>query len=492
MAANKTLVRTTDGVAITSGATGLQIDSLLSVIGHERTRTDLLERYSSIVEPQDIAFTDDGNAQRMVLLFDGVIKYVKEGDRWFIWNGAFWQPDSNKEIGMMTIGKIISRLMMLNEYSRGGESSRIPFITYSGMERGIRSMISLSRSETSVQIAPSELDAHPFFFNVNNGTLDLRSGDFYAHNPSNLMTKTANVDFLATAVCPTFDNFLRQVTENDEDLALFLQKVFGYALTGDNREQVFFNFFGGGKNGKSTLVNLFVKILGDYAEVLPVVALLRRNNDSIPNDIAMLPGKRLVVTDEIDQDRKLNESLVKTITGGDQVSARYLHKEFFSFQPECKLIIPANHLPQISGKDEGIWRRTKVVPFLHTVPKENRDMELPEKLLAEGSGILNWAIQGCTKWLDEQLGTCDAVEEATRSFHGDMDRFSGFVGERCVTGTQHEILAKKLKESYDEWATGDAELARNDKSFSRELKDRGLRNKKTNVGQKWFGIALKP
>ena len=205
----------------------------------------------------------------------------------------------------------------------------------------------------------------------------------------------APVEFDPEAACPTFRAFLETIFANNENITEFLQRVLGYALTGNTREQIVNILCGTGSNGKSTLLGVIADILGDYAAQIESSTLMVKRGESINNDIARLAGRRFVSAIEAEAGKRLAESLVKTMSGGDRIVARFLHKEFFEFKPEFKVFLATNHRPRIYGTDHAIWRRIRLVPFDVVIPDDEQDSTLPEKLRRELPGVLAWMVSGC-------------------------------------------------------------------------------------------------
>ncbi|HYU47276.1 MAG TPA: phage/plasmid primase, P4 family, partial [Terriglobales bacterium] len=256
--------------------------------------------------------------------------------------------------------------------------------------------------------------------------LNLKTGTLQPHCREDLLTKCLPIAYDPNAECPTWLDFLKTIMANNAALITFLQRAIGYSLTGDTSEQCLFIAHGSGSNGKSTFLEVLQALLGDYAESTPSASLLAKDrHDGIPNDIARLRGARLVTAVEIGEGKRLNEELVKRLTGQDTMTARFLFAEFFDFHAEFKLWIACNHLPTIRGTDHAIWRRIRLIPFTVTIPDEQQDKKLPGKLQAELPGILRWAIQGCLAWQEQELSTPSEVIAATKDYRALMDVIGG-------------------------------------------------------------------
>ncbi|GHU12348.1 hypothetical protein FACS1894161_0380 [Spirochaetia bacterium] len=245
-----------------------------------------------------------------------------------------------------------------------------------------------------LNVKTDHLDTNPWLLNVENGTVDLRTGELREHRQEDMITKIAHVTYDKNADCPIWRNFLMEIMNYNAELIRFIQTAAGWAITGNTSEQSMFILFGTGANGKSTFLNTIMNLLGDYAIATPTETFMKKSGDQITNDIARLRGTRSVTTTEAEQRRRLSEPLIRQITGNDRMTARFLYGEFFSFVPTFKIFMATNHKPVIKGTDHGIWRRIKLIPFTNRIPEEKQDKNLEEKLRAEASGILNWLLEG--------------------------------------------------------------------------------------------------
>jgi putative DNA primase/helicase len=309
-----------------------------------------------------------------------------------------------------------------------------------------------------------------------------------------MITKLVPVEYDQGATCPfTWLSFLQTVLAGNAALIKFLQKAIGYALTGSTREQSLFFLYGLGANGKSTLLDIILRLLADYGKRTSGETFLVKKGGQIPNDIAALRGARFVAAVEVESGRRLAEVLIKEMTGGDTISARFLHAEFFEFKPEFKIFLAANHKPVIRGTDHAIWRRVHLIPFDVQIPEEQQDKELPAKLQAELPGILNWAIEGCLLWQREGLMPPQEVTEATEGYREEMDPISDFIAECCIVAPGASVKAKELYGAYTEWAEDNKEKKPLSlTAFGLTLTDRGFQKGRGSAGV-WFryGIGLK-
>mgnify|MGYP000214335652 FL=1 len=308
-----------------------------------------------------------------------------------------------------------------------------------------------------------------------------------------MFTQETGVDFSENVDCPLWIKFLNQTFQNDQELIHFVQKIIGYSLTGSNAEQKMFILYGNGRNGKSVLLNIVKYIFGSYAKTMNATTIMQKrigSSQGATSDIARLEGARLVVSSEANEGDRLDESLVKQMTGGDTLVARYQYGKDFEFDPVFKLFMATNHKPKIYGTDEGIWRRLVIIPFTHTVKKENVDKKLEDKLKAESMGILKWAIEGAMMWQSEGLNPPDVIQNAGNEYRKEMDVIEAFIDECCVTNDSYKVKASELFDAYKKWAneTNNWEGMTNNK-FGREITKR-FERKRLTTGNYYLGIDL--
>lgn len=279
-----------------------------------------------------------------------------------------------------------------------------------------------------------------------------------------------------------------RIFENNAPLIRFVQRSFGYALTGSTREQVLFIFWGSGANGKSTLLETMLTGLGDYAQPADSSLLLSRTQDAVRNDVARLAGVRFVPTGETESGRHLAEALIKKLTGGDTVTARYLYSEFFDFRSQAKLFLATNHKPIIRGNDNAIWRRIRLVPFLVIIPEDEQDKALAQKLRKELAGILAWAVEGCLQWQRDGLGLPAEVVAATESYRAEMDVLGQFLKDCVVQRSDLQEGAGRLYSVYKQWCEKNGERPLSQQRFGTALSDRGFRPGRTRRTRLWIGL----
>ncbi len=446
--------------------------------------------------------TDLGNARRLVNLHGSEIRYCGELESWFLWNGKAWVKDVKQ--GIMKKAKETVRHIYKEASSIENDEhrqARVKWGRASESRKHLQDMIFLAQSEPELDINLSDMDGDPFLLNVKNGVIDLKTGDLLPHDKTRLLTKYVDIPYDKTAVCPVWETALMKYmgfTGNDpekDERALvmmeFLQRAVGYTLTGDTSEKCFFFLHGNtGNNGKSTFTNILKLILGSYAKHVKIDALLQKKYDSIPNDIAMLPGARGVVSSEIPKGKRLNESLVKDLTGKDTISARFMRGEWFDFIPVFKLWIFGNDKPVVSP-DDAIFSRVNLIPFDVHIPDHEIDKHFDNKLKKELPGILTWAVDGCLKWQKDGLMRTEEVVKATNEYRQEMDIVNDFIEEECTVTVNAKVSVKDLYESFTAWCERESHYPLRKREFNARIEKRpGIYKERGNYNaMTWHGIG---
>jgi putative DNA primase/helicase len=346
----------------------------------------------------------------------------------------------------------------------------------------IRAMVTLLKSEPGIRVEADALDRNPWLLNVKNGTLDLKTGKLLSHNPGDLITKMAGASFDPDAQCPRWERFILEVMDGDEDLAGYLRRFSGYALTASTKEQAFLFFSGIGANGKGRFVETIAHILGDYAAPLSPAALTVKYGDTSTNEWAGLRGIRYAYCGEVEPGKVLDSALIKGLTGEDTMRVRHLYREYFSLRPCFKLVYSANGMPKVRDTSYGFWRRCKHVPFNVSFSGEKRDPHLQDKLNVEASGILNWCLSGLSEWLSGGLNEPGIVSAATREYRDDQSVVRAFLDEMTVKIPTHSVLLQKLHEVFLEWAKRNGERNLSNRALKKELEQNGMTTKRGMYG----------
>ena len=354
----------------------------------------------------------------------------------------------------------------------------------------LNALVSLATSESGIGITPDALDSNPWLLNAENGTINLRDGSLQPHQRTDYLTKILPVSYCPYATCPQWEAFLWRVLAEDQALYDFLQRAVGYALTGDTSEQCLFILYGFGQNGKSTFLEVLMDLLREYARQADFGTFLQKTQDAVRNDLARLVGMRIVAAVEADEGKRLSEAVVKQITGGDTITARFLYSEFFDYRPQFKIFLGTNHKPVIKGTDHAIWRRIRLIPFQVTIPKEEQNKHLKDELREELPGILAWAVQGCLEWQRIGLDPPAAVQQATEGYRSEMDVIGSFIADRCVVADYASIQSTSLYKTYEQWCEDNGEKPIAQRELSLRIQERGFDKKHKNTGTFWEGIGL--
>lgn len=436
------------------------------------------------------ACSDTGNAERFVDQHGDDVRFCRAFGKWFVWQGGRWVEDLTDEVLRRT-KDTVRGIVQEAEHLDGPRRAELLRWAARSEDSGRRSaIVNLVRSEDGIGVIPEQFDQDPWLLNVANGTVDLRTGRLRPHRKEDLCTKIAPTVYDENAQCPLFDRFLAQVLP-DTEVRAFMQRFFGYALTGVIREHVLPICWGSGGNGKGVLFGAVQHVIGDYARHVQAELLMARRGDSSHStDRAQLMGLRLATASETEEGRALGEATVKALTGGDRITARFMRQDNFEFAPTHKLALMTNSKPIIRGTDNGIWRRVRLVPFTVVVPEEKQDTKLPEKLQAEASGILRWLIEGCLAWQRDGLGTAGAIARATESYRDDQDVLGQFLEERCLLGAGHRAPSTDLFKAYERWAEAIGNRPMSQTAFGRRLGDRGLDRIKTGGRKVYEGVRL--
>jgi putative DNA primase/helicase len=473
--------------------------------------------------PVHARLTDVGNGERLAAMLGGGARYVHEWG-WLTWTGAHWEFDHMGELQRMAkktalsiyaeaaaaSGTGVSQAMAMA--AAGADAGQTPssqaldatlgetgahvkrihkWAKDSQSAARIQAMIDMAASELGVVERSTSFDVDHHLLNVRNGTVDLATGKLRDARPADLITRCAPVDYDVTAKCPTWLAFLDRIMGRNGAMISFLQRAAGYSLSGDITEHVLLFCHGSGGNGKSTFLTTLITILGDYARQTSPDLLMVRQGEVHPTGLADLRGKRFVAAIETEEGKRLAESLVKQLTGGDPISARFMRQDFFNFMPECTLWLGANHKPVVRGTDYAIWRRIKLIPFTVTITESEKDANLPKRLLAEAPGILNWLLEGYREYLHLGLAVPETVAAATEGYRQDSDVFGDFLAACTVVNDKATAPAQKLYDAYGAWAAvNGVHPVVSSVRFAGLLQERGFAKGRVASGIIWYGIGL--
>lgn len=455
---------------------------------HASGRTTAGSTREAVEEPLR---TDAGNARRLVAAHGRDLRFVP-GIGWHTWDERRWRRDLDGEA--MRRAKATVEAMRFEAANLAGDTTELfkHAVRSEGRFR-LEAMVKLAESELPLIADTDDLDADPLLLNVRNGTLDLRTGELRAHSRNDLLTKLAGCDYDPNAACPRFEAFLAEVLDGDAELIAYVRRWAGYSLSGEVSAQRFPILHGFGLNGKTTLIETLCDVLGDYGQSAdPTTFTTAASNRAARSDLARLRGARLVTAVEMPPDAQLNEALVKQLTGGDRVTARFLYRDEFDFRPQCKIWLAVNHLPAIQSDGRAMWRRVCVIPFSVEIARPNEGLR--QELLNELPGILAWAVQGCLEWQRIGLGSCRAVEIATSSYAHRQDQIGAFVEDVCTVDPGARVEATALWSAYRAWceALGTTLRARSSKELSERLSARGIGSPLKSNGKRFrVGLTLR-
>lgn len=436
--------------------------------------------------------TEAANATRLVERFGNDVRWCDPWNKWLVWDGKRWKHDDSRRVEALAKSVAADLWDEVAEASKEADDATLKhmwkFVAVSNQANGIRNAVSLSRPDLAV--LPATLDTHQWLLNVDNGTLDLRDGTLRPHDRNDYLTQLAPVAYDPAARFTTWRRFLETILAGNRDLIVYVQRLVGLSLTGSTREHLLPFLHGIGANGKSTFIGTLLAMLGqDYAIKAPTDLLLAKQ-DTHPTERADLYGKRLVACVEAEDGRRLAESLVKELTGGDKVRARRMREDFWEFQATHKIWLAANHKPVVRGTDHGIWRRIKLLPFTVTIPDDQQDKELPAKLLDELPGILAWSVEGCRQWLADGLREPECVRAATGDYRNEMDLVGRFIDECCIIDPKETVGATALFKRYRQWCDDTGERGLNQTRFGGQMTERGYHSDKVGGRVLRFGIRL--
>ncbi|MHB7917836.1 phage/plasmid primase, P4 family [Staphylococcus borealis] len=438
------------------------------------------------------SYDDTGNTDRFIDRYGHLYKHSYITNKFYIYDGQKWKVDDRG-----TIRKLIDEMIesiknekVLHSEDVTEEEAREAFQKYYKKTRGTQSkkniMNELMHRKT---VTPDEFDKDDMLLNVANGYIDLTSRELYKHDINRMFSQIANTDYSEKMQPAVWLDFLNDIFAGDKAVIRYIQKALGYSLTGSTREQVMFILFGKGRNGKSIFVETIAEILGDYSNNMQAKSLMVKKNDNVNTDIARLSKARFVTSSEPNEGFRFDEGLIKQITGGDKVTARFLYAEEFEYTPKFKIWVSTNHKPIIRGTDDGIWRRLVLIPFDVQIPEEKVDKDLKYKLLREAPAILNWMAEGAYMWMREGLELPEKLKDAGQTYRTEMDVVEQFIQEKCKRAEDVRETGKALYEEYKKWADENNEYKMDKNKFGKKLKEK-FRSKKMNNGVNYLGVEL--
>jgi len=448
-----------------------------------------IDRAKAESAPEEIRDSDMANAARLAARHGEDIRYTAQRG-WFAWDSRRWAADE-KGLRVQALAKETAKSIFAEIENATDRAAMFRHARRSQSKASIDAMVWLARSEPGVPVAITAFDTNGWVLNVANGTLDLRTGQLAGHRRQDLISNIVEVGFDPKAECELWDAFLWRVTDRNDELYAYLRRFVGYLLVGDMSDQSLHFLYGLGANGKSVFCEVLMRLLGEYAVAVSPDLIMLKRHGGIPNDVARLRGVRAALMNETSQGARFDEAKLKDLTGGDTLTARFLHEEFFDFRPTHRIVIRGNHKPAINGTDEGIWRRLRLVPFTVTIPEDERDHHLLSKLEAELPGILNWALQGCREWQAEGLKPPPIIADAVRAYREESDTLGRFIAECCEVRKLGQVKSSLLFKRYQAFAEQSGERWVASKDLPHEMQRRGFDHKRMNQGSVYLGIELR-
>ena len=429
---------------------------------------------------QAVLYSEQYVADLVVDDHQGRLRSVPAWNAWLVWDGQRWAQDTTRAAEAMVASTLRRTAAQHPNPKTATQLSSASKVT---------NVLQLARADRRLVVTPNDLDADPWGLNTPTGIVDLRTGALQPLDPSRLATKVTGVPVDQQGGHPLWDAFLKEATNGDTELIAYLQRLAGYVLTGSTDEHVIAFVYGTGGNGKSVFLNTLHYILGEYAKQAPMSTFIASKLDRHPAEVAALRGARLVTASETNEGGRWNEALLKSLSGGDPITARFLYGQFFTFQPQSKLLLVGNHKPALRNVDVAMRRRFHLVPF--TVRPKHPDLELTQKLRAEAPSILAWMIDGALAWQARGLNAPAVVRAATEEYFEDEDVLGRWIAEDCELAPNALTPTQQLFEAWREWCGTQGEYVGSLKRLSQTLIDRGFQRQRDNKGRSAFaGIRL--
>jgi putative DNA primase/helicase len=438
------------------------------------------EPESDAQDRRPVEFTEEALALSFAETYASNLRYVAAWGRWFLFDGKRWRPDET--LRAFDRARAICRKAAAECYTNTARAI--------ASAKAVNAVVTLAKADRRLAATSDQWDTDPWLLNTPAGAVDLRTGQLRPHIPLDYMTKVTGITPDRGCKTPVWSQFLHRVTNGDRSLIAYLQRVAGYALTGITREHALFFAYGTGGNGKTTFINTIAKCVGNYHRTAPIETFTASRHERHPTDLAHLRGARLVTATETEEGRHWAESKIKTVTGGDTISARFMRQDFFDYRPQFKLLIAGNFKPGLRSVDEAIRRRLHLIPFAVTIPPEERDNELEDRLEGELPGILAWMIDGCLAWQKEGLNPPEVVISATNNYLEAEDVFAAWMDERCEADQQAWETSSALFSDWLAYANNAGEEPGSRRRFAERLTARGFQSKKNN-NRGFSGLRLR-
>lgn len=447
--------------------------------------------------PGAFACTDSGNAERFAARFGADARYCAARRNWLYWSGTEWAWDTNGETARR-VKQVVRGIKAEARASSDAEDRKALFAwAVKSESAGKRKALEeLARGEPGMSVSIDELDRDPWLLNCSNGTVNLRTGALRAHSPSDLITKNTGVAYRAAASTVLWERVLHNLHQGDSELASYLQRIAGYALTGLSTEKKFFFLCGPPDGGKSSYLNALLSCMGSYARTTPFETWIERTQvGGNRDDLVSLQGVRLVASGEVKAQAHWDTAMIKAITGGDRISASAKYESQIEFTPQCTILLAANDAPKARDDDEGFWRRMQRIPIVNEIPAAQQMKDVGERLreAENAEAALAWAVEGCRMWRESGgVGTCAVVEASTAAYREDNDWIGGFL-EQYELVEESTILAPQFRDQYEAFCKREGQRPEATKTLAKRIEKRcpGVRYKMLKGARMWCGIQLR-
>ena len=457
--------------------------------GQEPEGPTVLEEQSSIEH-----LTEGGNAHRLERIHGDDMRFNHTHKKWLVWDGGRWKVDGDGNAARLA-EDVVSMLYITaaNATDSKMRDKIAGFAKSTDSRKGINNMLALAANRRRFALTADDFDKDPWLLGAGEVTIDLNICEAIEPRRSDLITMQAGARYDSFADCPLWKKFLNDIFAGNEDLIHYIKRAVGYCLTGSTSEQIFFFCYGTGANGKSVFLAVLRALMGEYAKQADFSSFLIQRNEKVRNDLAALAGARVITAVEAEEGGRLSMQVLKSWTGGDPITARFLFGENFTFKPQGKIWLAANTKPAITERNYAAWRRVHLIPFNVTIPPEERDPLLESKLIDELPGIFNWSLGGLRDYLKVGLKTPEAVTKATKEYRQENDSIESFIAECCELGRLKVCKNTELYPCYLNFCGMSGLKALSQHKFSPEMNSKpGISSKKSKFGVEWKGLDLKP